>query len=296
MDEKNPAKNTLKRPAAKNGNGAAHDAPPAADKPERKAAARGAKRNVASDVASGVVVNELLPPPSEEAQLRALLDAMEAANLGDFKRRLPVYGTHPLVDRLAEAFNTGVSLNAALTHEMVRVERVVGREGRMTERVNLGNVRGDWATSVNSINALIGDLVQPTTEVARVLVAVAEGDLTQKMALEIDGQQVKGEFLRIGTTVNAMVDQLSAFAAEVTRVAKEVGSDGKLSAKDVEAALKNREKEAKDVTHGVAVRIDARYVEGGAERRGGKDYILRYKWEGGGLFGGRSLRLIGISR
>ncbi|WP_228531051.1 MULTISPECIES: HAMP domain-containing protein [Myxococcaceae] len=153
---------------------------------------------------------------------------MEAANLGDFKRRLPVYGTHPLVDRLAEAFNTGVSLNAALTHEMVRVERVVGREGRMTERVNLGNVRGDWATSVNSINALIGDLVQPTTEVARVLVAVAEGDLSQKMALEIDGQPVKGEFLRIGTTVNAMVDQLSAFAAEVTRVAKEVGTEGKL--------------------------------------------------------------------
>ncbi|HET9449232.1 MAG TPA: HAMP domain-containing protein, partial [Aggregicoccus sp.] len=153
---------------------------------------------------------------------------MEAANLGDFARRLPVYGTHPLVDRLAEAFNTGVNLNAALHHEMVRVERVVGREGRMTERVNLGGVRGDWATSVHSINALIANIVQPTTEVARVLVAVAEGDLSQKMALEIDGQQVKGEFLRIGTTVNAMVDQLSAFAAEVTRVAKEVGSDGKL--------------------------------------------------------------------
>uniref|UniRef100_UPI0035A0D327 HAMP domain-containing protein n=2 Tax=Hyalangium versicolor TaxID=2861190 RepID=UPI0035A0D327 len=111
---------------------------------------------------------------------------------------------------------------------MVRVERVVGREGRMGERVTLGDVRGGWATSVNSINALIGDLVLPTTEVARVLVAVAEGDLTQKMALEIDGQSVKGEFLRIGTTVNTMVDQLRAFASEVTRVAKEVGSDGKL--------------------------------------------------------------------
>jgi HAMP domain-containing protein/signal transduction histidine kinase/DNA-binding response OmpR family regulator len=98
----------------------------------------------------------------------------------------------------------------------------------MTERASLGEVAGGWATSVSSINALIGDLVQPTTEVARVLIAVAEGDLTQKMALEIEGQPVKGEFLRIGTTVNSMVDQLSSFAAEVTRVAKEVGTDGKL--------------------------------------------------------------------
>jgi HAMP domain-containing protein len=98
----------------------------------------------------------------------------------------------------------------------------------MTERVALREMNGGWAASVGSINALIGDLVQPTTEVARVISAVAEGDFTQKMALEIEGQQVKGEFLRIGTTVNSMVDQLSSFAAEVTRVAKEVGTDGKL--------------------------------------------------------------------
>ena len=89
-------------------------------------------------------------------------------------------------------------------------------------------MNGGWAASIGSINALIGDLVQPTTEVARVISAVAEGDFTQKMALEIEGQPVKGEFLRIGTTVNGMVDQLSSFAAEVTRVAKEVGTDGKL--------------------------------------------------------------------
>src|SRR5207253_327433 len=108
------------------------------------------------------------------------------------------------------------------------LERVVGREGRMTERASLGDATGGWGTSVHSINTLIGDLVQPTTEVARVLIAVAEGDLTQKMALEIEGQPVKGEFLRIGTTVNSMVDQLSSFAAEVTRVAKEVGTEGKL--------------------------------------------------------------------
>jgi hypothetical protein len=76
----------------------------------------------------------------------------------------------------------------------------------------------------------------------------------------------------------------------------EVGSDGRLAASDVEAALKGREKEAKDVTHSVPVRIDARYVEMGKDRRGGGSYVLRYKWEGGGLFGGRSLHLIGFSR
>ena len=76
----------------------------------------------------------------------------------------------------------------------------------------------------------------------------------------------------------------------------DVGSDGRLSASDVEAALKGREKEAKDVTHSVALRIDARYVESGSDRRGGGAYVLRYKWEGGGLFGGRSLRLVGLAR
>jgi hypothetical protein len=76
----------------------------------------------------------------------------------------------------------------------------------------------------------------------------------------------------------------------------DVGSDGRLSASDVQSALHGREKEAKDVTHSVAVRIDARYVEAGADRRGGGAYVLRYKWEGGGLFGGRSLRLVGLAR
>src|SRR3981081_4319176 len=98
----------------------------------------------------------------------------------------------------------------------------------MTDPASLGEVAGSWKAAGTAINALIADLGTTPTRVARVLVAVAEGDLTQKMALEIEGQPVKGEFLRIGTTVNAMVDQLSSFAAEVTRVAKEVGTDGKL--------------------------------------------------------------------
>jgi len=166
--------------------------------------------------------------PSEEARLKQLLDALAAAQHGQFDVRLAFTRGSGLMADIARTFNQVMERNDALTTEIARLERVVGREGRMTERASLGEVAGSWKTSVDSINALIADLVQPTTEVARVLVAVAEGDLTQKMALEIEGQPVKGEFLRIGTTVNAMVDQLSSFAAEVTRVAKEVGTDGKL--------------------------------------------------------------------
>src|SRR5688572_27056098 len=98
----------------------------------------------------------------------------------------------------------------------------------MTERFSLGNAPGGWADKAASVNGLIEDLSRPTTEVARVIEAVAQGDLSQKMALKIEGQPVKGEFLRIGTTVNSMVDQLSSFADEVTRVAREVGTEGRL--------------------------------------------------------------------
>ncbi|HEX6391691.1 MAG TPA: HAMP domain-containing protein, partial [Solirubrobacteraceae bacterium] len=98
----------------------------------------------------------------------------------------------------------------------------------MTERAQLGDAQGEWARALDAVNGLVDDLARPTTEVARVLVAVAEGDLTQKMAATIEGQKLKGEFARIGTTVNTMVDQLRAFADEVTRVAREVGTEGKL--------------------------------------------------------------------
>jgi signal transduction histidine kinase/HAMP domain-containing protein/DNA-binding response OmpR family regulator len=162
------------------------------------------------------------------AALTPLLDALRACELGDFGVRLPVQGSSAAVDDLARAFNGAVSRIEDLTRELIRVERVVGREGRMEERASLGDMEGDWRTAVVSVNALINDLVHPTIEVARVIDAVAQGDLTRKMALEIEGRPVKGEFLRIGNTVNTMVDQLAAFSSEVTRVAKEVGTDGKL--------------------------------------------------------------------
>ncbi|MGH2836306.1 MAG: HAMP domain-containing protein, partial [Solirubrobacteraceae bacterium] len=156
-----------------------------------------------------------------------LLEALHAARGGDFSVRLTPNGD-PQFAEVARAFNELLDRNDRMSREISRVGKIIGREGRMTERFSLAEADGEWARSVDSLNALIDDLVRPTTEVARVIVAVAEGDLTQKMALKIGGQPVKGEFLRIGTTVNTMVEQLRSFAAEVTRVAREVGTEGKL--------------------------------------------------------------------
>ncbi len=153
--------------------------------------------------------------------------ALRAAAAGDFSVRLPGRRRDTL-GRLESAYNQLAARNAALEAELIRVARIIGREGRMTERARLHGARGAWRSSIESLNGLIDDLVRPTTEVARVIEAVAEGDLNQKMALEIEGRPVKGEFARIGTTVNSMVDQLSAFADEVTRVAREVGTEGNL--------------------------------------------------------------------
>ena len=185
-----------------------------------------------------------------DAQLRDLLAALAAAANGDFSARVAVDGYSGVMRQIAQKFNRMVELNEALTNEIMRVERVVRREGRMTETASLRGVTGGWSHVVSSVNSLISGLVQPSTEVARVISAVADGDLTQKMAMELDGQPVKGEFLRIGRTVNAMVDQLSSFAAEVTRVAKEVGTEGKLGG---QARVKGVSGIWKDLTDNVNV-------------------------------------------
>nr|WP_295900099.1 HAMP domain-containing protein [uncultured Bdellovibrio sp.] len=170
-------------------------------------------------------------------QLRQLLLTVKAVRRGDFSSRMAV-GQEGIISEIGEVLNDIIELNENMANEFVRVRSTVGQEGRMNERVNMGTVRGAWAVSVDSVNLLIGDLVQPTQEVARVITSVAKGDLSQKMTMEIDGRMVKGEFLRIGTTVNTMVDQLNSFASEVARVAKEVGTEGKLGGQaDVRGAL-----------------------------------------------------------
>ncbi len=162
-----------------------------------------------------------------DAELEELLSALRDLRDGEFGTRLPEFST-PVLAEIAEAFNGIADRNERLAEEVVRVSTTIGREGQMNERASIGRATGGWATIISSVNAMITDLASPTTEVARVLTAVAEGDLSQKMVLEIDGKSVQGEFLRIGTTVNTLVDQLSAFASEVTRVAREVGTEGRL--------------------------------------------------------------------
>ncbi|MDE2510321.1 MAG: HAMP domain-containing protein, partial [Elusimicrobia bacterium] len=130
----------------------------------------------------------------------------------------------PLTAEIAAIFE----LNRRLAHQLQQISESVGKEGKIRRRADLGEVRGSWAACVNCLNTLIADLVRPTTEVSRVIGAVAKGDLSQKIGLEIDGRPMKGEFLRTAQTVNTMVDQLGSFASEVTRVAREVGTEGKL--------------------------------------------------------------------
>ncbi|HZO17859.1 MAG TPA: HAMP domain-containing protein [Gemmatimonadaceae bacterium] len=160
-----------------------------------------------------------------ERDLRRLLKGLRDLEAGRFSVRLEANGDQ-LISEIFDTFNEIADRNQRLCEEIKRVGQVVGREGRMDERASMGHVTHGWADSMNAVNELIGDLVQPTTEVARVIQAVAEGDLSQKVELQLEGKQVQGEFLRIATTVNRMVDQLSSFSVEVTRVAREVGTEG----------------------------------------------------------------------
>ena len=129
---------------------------------------------------------------------------------------------------IAGAFNEVVELNDAMTRDFERVSEMVGREGMISERVHVHGATGSWAQCVDSINRLVGEMSYPVSEVARVIGAVARGNLSQSMNPEVDGRPVRGEYLRISGVVNTMVDQLASFASEVTRVAREVGTEGKL--------------------------------------------------------------------
>jgi CheY-like chemotaxis protein/signal transduction histidine kinase/methyl-accepting chemotaxis protein len=162
-----------------------------------------------------------------DLELGDLRDALRALKAGDFSVRI-LPGERRVTKELATAFNDVAAMLDGTSAEFVRVSKVVGRDGEMMERAQLKGAQGGWSSQVESFNALIGDLVRPSTEVARVIIAVAAGDLSQKMALEIEGKPVRGEFLRISTSANNLVDQLRSFASDVTRVAKEVGTEGKL--------------------------------------------------------------------
>jgi HAMP domain-containing protein len=164
---------------------------------------------------------------TDQLDLKELINVLTSVKKGDFSVRMSA-GYTGVAGKVADTLNEIVDRNEHLCSELTRVSTVVGKEGKISARASDRNATGSWLTCISSVNDLIVDLVQPTTEVARVIGAVANGDLSQSMPLEIEGRPLTGQFVRTARTVNTMVSQLSAFASEVTRVAREVGTEGKL--------------------------------------------------------------------
>ena len=184
---------------------------------------------------------------SHEVHSRQLLAAMTAFRDGNFSVRLPP-GWVGTDGRIAEAFNQVVAHEDRIAREVARLSVTVGKAGRLQQRMSVPGAIGEWAEKVDSLNTLLDDLVRPTTEIARTIGAVAKGDLGQSMELEVDGRALKGEFLRSAKLVNTMIEQLSVFTSEVTRVAREVGTEGKLGG---QAQVKGVSGVWKDLTESV---------------------------------------------
>ncbi|HXA19271.1 MAG TPA: HAMP domain-containing protein [Thermoanaerobaculia bacterium] len=158
---------------------------------------------------------------------RLLLRTLTAMKKGDFKVRMPVEFTGG-AGKIADTLNDILELSQRSAEEVEKIATVVGKDGKLNQRAQIPAAGGQWVVIAESVNSLVSDLVQPTNEISRVIGAVARGDLSRTMAIEFDGRPLKGEFLRTAKTVNTMVDQLASFASEVTRVAREVGTEGKL--------------------------------------------------------------------
>ena len=156
-----------------------------------------------------------------------LLAALQAIRAGDFSIRMS--NEHiGMQGKIVDVFNEIAATNQRMSQQLERVGQNVGRDGRTRQRVKLGVSNGAWGAMEESVNSLIDDLLWPTTEVTRVVAAVAKGDLVQTVRLDVDGRPLKGEFLQAARIVNTMIKQLSVFTSEVTRVAREVGTEGKL--------------------------------------------------------------------
>ncbi|WP_406196374.1 MULTISPECIES: HAMP domain-containing protein [unclassified Streptomyces] len=197
----------------------------------------------------------------DTAALNRLLTALVSMRDGNFRKRLTVSGDG-VMSEIAAVFNEVADRNLHLTGELARVRRMVGREGKLTERLETGACEGSWAAAVDNSNALVDDLVRPVSEVGRVLSAVADGDLSPRMELRTQAQDgtghpLRGEFLKVGRTVNNLVDQLSTFTDEVTRVASEVGTEGKLGGQARVRGMSGSWKDLTDSVNTMAYRLTA---------------------------------------
>jgi HAMP domain-containing protein/CheY-like chemotaxis protein/signal transduction histidine kinase len=159
--------------------------------------------------------------------LNELLYVLQAMRVGDFSVRM-AGDQVGIKGKIADSFNEIVAANQRMAQQLERVGQVVGRDGKTKHRVKFGLSEGAWGEMEASVNTLIDDLLWPTTQVTHTIAAVAQGDLLQIMPLDVDGRPLRGEFLKSATIVNTMIEQLSVFTSEVTRVAREVGTEGKL--------------------------------------------------------------------
>jgi HAMP domain-containing protein/signal transduction histidine kinase/DNA-binding response OmpR family regulator len=189
------------------------------------------------------------PPASE--YMPVILESLQTMKNGDFSVRLPVSWTG-LAGKIADNFNEIVATNERMAFELKRVGQAVGKEGRTRERIRVERRRGAWDEMEVSVNSLVEDLLRPTNEVTRAIAAVAQGNLTQTVRLDVDGRPLEGEFLRSANIVNTMIQQLGIFTAEVTRVAREVGTDGKLGGQAVVPGVAGTWKDLTDSVNSMA--------------------------------------------
>ena len=192
----------------------------------------------------------VLEPPMSEC-LTTILQSLKTMKEGDFSVRLPVSWTG-LPGKIADNFNEIVIANEQMAFELKRVGLAVGKEGKTRERIRVEHRRGAWDDMEVSVNTLVEDLLRPTTEVTRAIAAVAQGNLTQTVRLDVDGRPLEGEFLRSANIVNTMIQQLGVFTAEVTRVAREVGTDGKLGGQAVVPGVAGTWKDLTDSVNSMA--------------------------------------------
>src|SRR6187397_2203905 len=176
---------------------------------------------------NGVVVVAEQTTNGTGHQLHELLAALQAVRVGDFSVRIS--GDWIGIEgKIADTFNEIAAANQRMAQQLERVGQRVGKEGKTKQRVRFGVSSGSWGEMESSINTLIDDLLWPTTEVTRAIAAVAQGDLLQTVRLDVEGRPLEGEFLQSAAIVNTMIRQLGVVTSEVTRVAREVGTEGKL--------------------------------------------------------------------
>jgi HAMP domain-containing protein/signal transduction histidine kinase/CheY-like chemotaxis protein len=178
---------------------------------------------------------------------RELLRVLTEVRNGNFTARMP-FDQVGMSGKICDTLNDIISLNEKMVQEFMRAGNTIGKQGKLTQRIQVPDSKGSWSTGVDSLNVLISDLVHPTIEIAHVISSVAKGNLSQEMPQEIGGHVLQGEFARIAKEVNDMVKQLNLFSMEVTRVAREVGSEGKLGG---QAKVKGVDGVWKDLTDSV---------------------------------------------